>query len=103
MLNNSRVAAQVRQTIMWEALLFVGVLVIAFWAVAFIIVNQVLTGAGLASTVRAIRDVVTVMDTRLTPVVRKTAVALAFEVIHMLACWTLLIFALPIWCAVVLW
>jgi hypothetical protein len=103
MLHNRGVATQVRQTIVRETLLLIGVLIITFRAMTFVVVDQILASARLTSAVRAIGNVVTVMDTRLTHIVRKTAVRFAFEIIHMLTRWAFLIFALAIWRATVLW
>jgi hypothetical protein len=88
---------------MRKTLLLVGILIITFRAMTFVIVNQILARARLTSTIRAIRNVVTIMDTRLTHIVRKTAVTFAFEIIHVLTRWAFLVFALTVWRTTVLW
>jgi len=85
-----------RSTQVWEAVMrqvFVGicVLVVARGAIALIVVYEIMTGARLASGVRAIRNVLAPMDTCSGGFVCKATVAIANEVVPMHACGTLIV------------
>jgi hypothetical protein len=87
----------VRQILVW-----VCVLIIACGAVAEIVIDQVLTPTRFASRVRAIGNVLTPVDTRLSGLVCKSTVAIATKVVHVLACRILMVHACAVLFAIVL-
>jgi hypothetical protein len=81
-----RMSTKVGQAIMGQVLLSVRILVVSGRAMALVVVDQIFTGTGLASTLRAVRNVIAKVNAFISDVLSETAVAVAREVINVLSC-----------------
>jgi hypothetical protein len=81
---------------MRQILVWVRVLVVASGAVAFVVVDQILTPTRLTSCIRTVRNVLAEVNTPWRDLMCETAVAIATEVINVLTCGILMINALSV-------
>jgi len=95
-------------TLLWQAVViqtFLGILPfeIAVWAVALVVVHQVLAAAWLASAFWTIWNILAVFDSTISGVRSESTVTLAREIVRVVSGCNLVIFAVSIWAARVLW
>jgi hypothetical protein len=82
MMQRWRAAADVRAAVMSKCFLFVCILVVSFWAMALVVIDQILTLAWLTCMRRAIRNVNTCAAAVVLNLLGKAAVANAFVVVN---------------------